>query len=181
MNVDQTNESDDEWAARTSRAVRAGSRDALAEIFDRCAQRVVDDIRSLTRRDESFALDCLQEMFVKFATHPPVVESYAQLFAWMRSVALNIARNSILAEQRRENREAIHAMVEIDTRDARSSVDLGEIEAQLTNDERVLLDLRFGRGLKISAIASALSMGSARVESAIRRAVARLRRNGADS
>ena len=105
MHADARPESDDEWAARVTRAVRSGSREALAEIYDRCAEDVVRSVERVTRRDESFALDCLQEMFMRLAAHPPVVDSHAAFMAWMRVAALNVARNMIVSEQRRKATE----------------------------------------------------------------------------
>lgn len=178
MTTDAPRESDDEWAARVTRAVRSGSREALAEIYDRCADDIVRSVRTTTRRDESFALDCLQEMFMKLAANPPIVDAHAAFIAWMRVTALNSARNSIVAEQRRKRREgATHARDEasegIGDADA-----LERILAQLDEDQRALLRLRHVEGMRIKAIASALGAAPEAIESALRRIVARLRAGG---
>ena len=187
MTADAPSESCDEWAARVTRAVRGGSREALAEIYDRCANDVVTLLERSTRRDESFALDCLQEMFMKLAANPPIVDTHATLLAWMRVTALNVARTAIVAENRRHRRDAAHAAVEVydevhdeihveapATRQA-----LAEITRQLDEHERMLLRLRHLEGMRIRSIAVALGATPQAIESALRRIVARLRSGGA--
>ena len=179
MHVDAQPESDDEWAARVTRAVRSGSREALAEIYDRCAEEVVSSIERVTRRDEAFALDCLQEMFMRLAAHPPVVDSHAALLAWMRVAALNVARNMIVSEQRRRRREGALASAPAErARDERRE-SLDAILRQLDEDERTLVRLRHVEGMRIKAIAQAIGATPQAIESAIRRAMARLREGGA--
>lgn len=179
MHADARPESDDEWAARVTRAVRSGSREALAEIYDRCAEEVVVSVERVTRRDEAFALDCLQEMFMRLAAHPPTVDSHAALLAWMRVAALNVARNMIVSEQRRRRREG--AVVSAPDRGAvhegRESLDA--ILRQLDEDERTLVRLRHVEGMRIKAIAQAIGATPQAIESAIRRAIGRLRQGGA--
>lgn len=181
MHADARPESDDEWAARVTRAVRSGSREALAEIYDRCAEEVVVSVERATRRDESFALDCLQEMLMRLAAHPPTVESHAALMAWMRVTALNVARNMIVSEQRRSRRERAAAT------DHGAGAGAGEprndsldaILTQLDEDERTLLRLRHVEGMRIRAIAQVIGRTPQAIESALRRAIGRLRQGGA--
>ena len=179
MHSEAQQESDDEWAARATGALRSGSREALAEIYDRCAEEVVDSVERATRRDEAFALDCLQEMFMRLAAHPPTVESHAALLAWMRVAALNVARNMIVSEQRRRRREG--AVVSAPDRGAgyegRESLDA--ILRQLDEDERTLVRLRHVEGMRIKAIAQAIGATPQAIESTIRRAIGRLRQGGA--
>ena len=179
MHSEAQQESDDEWAARGTRAVRSGSHEALAEIYDRCAEEVVVSVERATRRDESFALDCLQEMFMRLAAHPPVVDSHAALMAWMRVAVLNVARNMVVSEQRRRRREG--AVVSAPDRGAgyegRESLDA--ILRQLDEDERTLVRLRHVEGMRIKAIAQAIGATPQAIESTIRRAIGRLRQGGA--
>ena len=136
-------------------------------------------IERVTRRDESFALDCLQEMFMRLAAHPPTVESHAALLAWMRVAALNVARNMIVSEQRRLRREGavVGALDRGAGHGGRESLDA--ILRQLDEDERTLVRLRHVEGMRIKAIAQAIGATPQAIESAIRRAMARLREGGA--
>ena len=177
MRAEPSANSDDEWAARVTREVRLGSREALAEIYDRCAEDVVVSVRHIPRRDESFALDCLQEMFMRLASNPPVCETRASLDAWMRLTALNVARNTLVAEARRARREQLrehHAH--------NSDLNQDELTAILTKldaEELELLRLRHVEGLRLRAIAHALGATPRAIESAIRRIKARFREGGA--
>jgi RNA polymerase sigma factor (sigma-70 family) len=191
VTADAPSESCNEWAARVTRAVRGGSREALAEIYDRCANDVVALLERSTRRDESFALDCLQEMFMKLAANPPIVDTHATLLAWMRVTALNVARTVIVAENRRQRRDAAHAAVgvhvevhdevhdEVHVEDPATRQALAEITRQLDENERMLLRLRHVEGMRIRSIAVALGATPQAIESALRRIVARLRSGGA--
>lgn len=188
MSVDAPRESDDEWAARVTRTVRAGSREALAEIYDRCADDIVRFVRTTTRRDESFALDCLQEMFMRLASNPPVCDTRASLIAWMQLTALNVARNTLVAEARRARREQsrghdtqaqVPAQAQTQAQaQSRNTDDLAVILTQLDAEEVELIRLRHIEGLRIHAIAHALGATPRAIESAIRRIVARLRNGG---
>ncbi len=181
MTTDAPSESDDEWAARVTRAVRSGSREALAEIYDRCADDIVRFVRATTRRDESFALDCLQEMFMRLAAHPPTTDSTAALLAWMRVTALNAARNAIVAETRRAARESQQSSIQPGTSDAddTSREAATALLARLDAEEAELLRLRHVEGMRITAIARMLGASPRAVESALRRIVSRIRTGGA--
>jgi len=180
VTTDAPRESDDEWAARVTRAVRSGSRDALAEIYDRCAQELVDAIVRITRRDESFALDCLQEMFMRLAAHPPIVETHAELVAWMRVTALNVARNTIVAEARRVRRERSRPLDDSASSAGAAGPDesVESLLARLDAEEIALLRLRHVEGMRVKAIARALGATPRAIESALRRIVARIRDGG---
>lgn len=177
MTVDGHHESDDEWAARVTRAVRSGSREALAEIYDRCADDIVRAVRRTTRRDESFALDCLQEMFMKLAANPPIADSHASLAAWMRLAALNVARNRIVSDARRARRESSARPMMADARGDGDSTE--SVLRQLDAEEVELLRLRHVEGLRVNAIARTLGATPRAIESALRRLVAKLREGGA--
>jgi len=175
VSADAPSESDDEWAARVTRAVRSGSREALAEIYDRCAEGIVRFVRGTTQRDESFALDCLQEMFMRLAANPPIVDAHAALLAWMRVTALNVARNTVVAEQRRKRREGATSARSREPAGLDDAETLGRILTRLDEDQRALIRLRHVEGMRIKAIASALGATPNAIESALRRIVARLR------
>lgn len=198
--MDSQPDNADAWAARASRAVRAGSREALAEMYDRCADGVVATVRRVTRRDESFALDCMQEMFMRLAANPPVVDTHAALMAWMRLTALNVARNALLSESRRRRREdGVRRKEAIAAGEANGAVgvsaaerahdacghaddlevDLESVLAGLDTEERALLRLRHVERMGIASIANAVGASPRAVESALRRLVARLREGGA--
>ena len=175
-------------AAWITRELRTGSRDALAEAYDRFAEAIVRDVRRRTGRDEEFALDCLQETMMRLAANPPSCAADEELGAWLRVVAIRVARSSLVAESRRVRRERAHAA----ERRRSSAADVaagvrhaGEAEAELQrvlsrldDDERELLRLRVVHGWSIPAIARWIASEPRRVESRVRRMLARLREGG---
>jgi RNA polymerase sigma-70 factor (ECF subfamily) len=178
----------DRDAAWITRELRNGSRDALAEAYDRFAEAIVRDVRRRTGRDEAFALDCLQETMVKLAANPPSCSAEEELGAWLRVVAIRVARTSLVAEARRVRRERAHAV----ERERSSAADgaagvrhaaedeaeLQRVLSRLDDDERELLRLRVVHGWSIPAIARWIASEPRRVESRVRRMLARLREGG---
>ncbi|MEY2796160.1 MAG: hypothetical protein RIR10_1876 [Planctomycetota bacterium] len=175
---------DANFAARVTEALRAGSRAALGEIYDHFATDIARSICRTTKRDESFALDCLQETFMKLASNPPRCETNAQLAAWLQVTALNIARNMLIAERRRTRREASYATSQHRGAGAQAAPQADEILRALTQTlddaERNLLRLRYASGLSFGAIAQSIGCHPSRIESALRRVVARLREGAAN-
>ena len=177
----------DRDAAWITRELRNGSHDALAEAYDRFAGAIVRDVRRWTGRDEAFALDCLQETMVRLAANPPACSSDGELGAWLRVVAIRVARTALVAESRRIRRERAHA-VELRSANVDGSAgelhaedveaDLDRVLSQLDGDERELLRLRVVQGWSIPAIARWIAMEPRRVESRVRRVLARLRERG---
>ena len=174
-------------AAWLTRELRNGSHEALAEAYDRFAESIVRDVRRRTGRDEAFALDCLQETMVRLAANPPTCSSDGELGAWLRVVAIRVGRTALVAESRRIRRERAHA---VERRAAladgsageRRAVDdeahLDRVLSQLDDDERELLRLRLAHGWSIPAISRWIAMEPRRVESRVRRVLARLRERG---
>jgi RNA polymerase sigma factor (sigma-70 family) len=128
---------------------------------------------------------------MKLAANPPIVDTHATLLAWMRVTALNVAHTVIVAENRRQRRDAAHAAVgvhvevhdevhvEVHVEDPATRQALAEITRQLDENERMLLRLRHVEGMRIRSIAVALGATPQAIESALRRIVARLRSGGA--
>lgn len=178
----------DRDAAWITRKLRNGSHDALAEAYDRFAEEIVRDVSRQTGRDESFALDCLQETMVRLAGSPPACSSDGELRAWLRVVAIRVARSALVAESRRVRRERAHAAerwrsASIDgsageRRAEDDDADLDRVLSQLDDDERELLRLRVVHGWSIPAIARWIAMEPRRVEGRVRRMLARLRERG---
>jgi RNA polymerase sigma factor (sigma-70 family) len=175
---------DENFAARVTDALRAGSRAALGEIYDHFATDIARSICRTTKRDESFALDCLQETFMKLASNPPRCETNAQLAAWLQVTALNTALNMFVAERRRNQRETSYAGNQLRTARAHEAPPADEILRALTQTlddaERDLLRLRYATGLSLGAIAHSIGCHPSRIESALRRVVARLREGAAN-
>jgi len=120
---------------------------------------------------------------MKLASSPPRCETNAQLAAWLQVTALNTARNLLVSERRRNLRETSYATSQHRGEGAQEAPPADEILQALTQTlddaERDLLRLRYANGLSIGAIARSIGCHPSRIESAIRRVVARLREGAA--
>ncbi|MFM1866675.1 MAG: hypothetical protein RL591_83 [Planctomycetota bacterium] len=121
---------------------------------------------------------------MKLASNPPRCETNAQLAAWLQVTALNTARNMLVAERRRTRREASYATIQHRGEGAREAPQADEILRALTQTlddaERDLLRLRYANGLSLGALAQSIGCHPSRIESALRRVVARLREGAAN-
>jgi len=169
--------SDDE-AQRLTQGLMAGDPTALAELYETRFEWMVELVVRGTRRDESFALDCVQDAWMRVARAPVRVDSVAALDAWLRRVALSAALDRIRCDASRVLREARVAAVEVDAsiqsiEAARAA--LHTALAQCAGEERSLLLMRFRAGMTVRQIAAACGLGAASVDSKLRRLLASLR------
>lgn len=163
---------DDDWARRTSGGVASGSRAALASLYQARFDMLFRFVRSRTRRDDAFVLDCVHDAWVRVVRSLPALRSLAALDAWLVRAALSAALDRLKGERARSEREALHRTTSRSTVDSIESLDR-EL-AELSDDDRSLLQLRFWRGLSIAHIAAAFGIGEKAAEMRVRRAVARL-------
>lgn len=163
---------DDDWARRTSAGVASGSRAAMASLYEARFDALFRFVRSRTRRDDAFTLDCVHDAWVRIVRSLPALRSAAALDAWLLRAALSAALDRLKSERARLERETQHPGT---LRSAGETIDSLDRElAELTDDDRSLLRLRFWRGLSIPHIAAALGIGEKAAEMRLRRAVARL-------
>jgi RNA polymerase sigma factor (sigma-70 family) len=184
----------DLWARRVSAAIAGGSREALGQLYEAKFDLLFLTARERTRRDESFALDCVQDAMMRVASSLPRLDSMASLDRWLRRVALTSALDRLRAESVQQ--AAIRAMVEegrggescgsdrgasAEDRASPSPDHIGAIEEELAAlavmhpDDRGLLSLRFVRGLTLPQLARHLGLAPAAIDSRIRRLLARIR------
>lgn len=174
---------EDAWAARVSAGVAAGSRESLASLYEAKFDLLFATARGATRRDESFALDCVQDAMIRVATGLGRLRSAASLDAWLRRVVLSAALDRL----RKERSDASRAIVAGTDRLERLVDPASEIEAelirldQLVRDDRSLLTLRFVGGLTLQQLAEHLGLAPKAVDSRLRRIVARLRGEAAST
>lgn len=167
---------DDDWARRTSGGVASGSRAALASLYEARFEMLFRLVRSRTRRDDAFVLDCVHDAWVRVVRSLPALRSLAALDAWLVRAALSAALDRLKAERARGERETQHAAQSATALPAtgESIEALARELAELSDDDRSLLQLRFWRGLSIAHIAAAFGIGEKAAEMRVRRAVARL-------
>lgn len=167
----------DAWAARVSAGVAAGSREALAALYAAKFDLLYTTVRRATRRDESFALDCVQDAMLRVATKLGRVERAASLDAWLRRVVLTAALDRLRGE--RSQVERVRAAGGPITSEQDNAVEAIEGELRrldaLAPEERSLLRLRFARGLTLQQLGAHFGLAPKAIDSRIRRLVARLR------
>lgn len=172
---DSPSQGEDDWARRTSAAVAGGSREALASLYERRFAFLFRIARDHTRRDESFALDCVQDAMLRVAKSFPPLDGAAALDAWLCRVTLNAALDRLRSERSRAVRESQHTIgATRDDCDARSD-EITRALRDLDEDERELLRLRLERGLSLAELARHLELAPKAIESRIRRILGRLR------
>jgi RNA polymerase sigma factor (sigma-70 family) len=173
MPPDGTDFEDDAWARRISHGIAAGSRDALGELFARRFDRLVALVRTRVRCDESLALDCIQDAFLRIAESLPPLVSLAALDAWIAKAALSAALDRIRSDASRFRRESDLARTQVHDRAnvaAELADEIASLESRLDDEQHLLLRLRYAFGMTVRQIARHLGLGEAATESRIRRA-----------
>lgn len=176
----------DERAARLTRQLARGDRDALARFYSLWFDRCYALARALTGRDESFCLDVVQDAMLRIVRTIRPMPTEADLRRWLARVVHHAALDRLRQERRRRARD-LHASRSADSRAGAESADLDtRIDAvrcalaQLSDDDRALLTLRFGGGHTLRSAAHTLGLTTAAAHGRIRRALARLRRRMED-
>jgi RNA polymerase sigma factor (sigma-70 family) len=167
--------------AALTAAVSTGDAAAVETFYRRYFDRLYDEARRATRRDEAFCLDVVQEAVLKIVRTIRPVASEAQLLVWMRLVVGTVALDLLRSERRRRVREAGVTRTPAD----------GEVDADLERDERVawlreqiqrldpqivrLIELRYVQRWTLSRIAERFKLSIGTVDGRLRRALAGLR------
>ncbi len=171
-------------AQELTRAIARGDGDALSSFYRAWFDRVYGMARSLTRRDESFCLDVVQEAMLRVARSMRAMRSEDEVARWMTRVVHTAALDLLRRESRRAAREQRSAeaasagapptgdeRAEAAERIAWVRARLAELSAQ----ESGLLGLRIGRGASLDRAGASEGMTGDAAHGRVRRAVARLR------
>jgi len=179
----------DAAADRLSRALARGDSAALASLYELRFEWMLTLLRRSTRRDESFAMDCAQDAWMRVARAPARCTSAAALDAWLRRVALSAALDRLRSDAARRVREAEAARVSDGVRapsalaDALASIEsvrdaLERAMARCSPDDRGLLVMRFRAEMTLGQIGAACGLGAAAVDSRLRRLIGALKESG---
>jgi RNA polymerase sigma factor (sigma-70 family) len=175
---------DDGWR-RLCAAIRAGDEREFARFYDLWFPRALQLARALVRGDEAAGLDVVQEVMLKVVHRLPALASGPAVAAWMAKTISATAIDRRRSDARRVHRETAVAgsRPEAGTGDALSRLgdqeQLGWLRAQLADlsaDERLLLQQRFGGETSLGEVAGALGLSADAVHGRVRRLVLRLRR-----
>jgi RNA polymerase sigma factor (sigma-70 family) len=165
----------------TSRMVE-GDRNAFEELFRRRCRFVEAEARRRLGRRGDLALDVAGETWIRVARGPRRCERAASLDAWLRRIVRSSAIDLLRSElSRREREEAAarnrpEAVAFLDDLDLLEQIrrDAARIDG-LSNDERTLFELLVRADGAVARIAGWLGLGTAAVDSRLRRAARRAR------
>ncbi len=159
-----------------TRAIARGDERAFARFYSDWFEPAYAMARDLTRRDESFCLDVVQDAMLRAARSMKPIDSENQLHAWMRRVVHTSALDHLRAERRRRARElarASDAQAIIRPLDERIEW-LREELAKLPAADRSLLRLKFAQSATLADAGASEGITGASAHGRIRRAIARL-------
>lgn len=170
----------DGGVATLTAGVARGDASALAEFYEAWFDRSFHLARRLTRRDESFCLDVVQDAMLRVAKSMRRMETPGELERWMTRVVHTAALDRLRAEARRAMRERRRAHV--------ASGDGSALEeqvrwlraqlAELGPEERTMLSLRFVQGRTLEETGEAVGMTGDAAHGRLRRILTRLRGAG---
>jgi RNA polymerase sigma-70 factor (ECF subfamily) len=166
----------------TTRAIASGDSEAFAAFYDEWFDRMYDQARRCTGRDEAFCLDVVQDAMMKVMRSIRVFEEQAALAGWLRTVVRSAAYDRLRQERRRRLREAGVAAVRAEAEASEAhAVDerLAWLRRELLQSDDPharLLALRYRMGLTLDQIGALVGVGPGGADGRIRRALAGLRR-----
>src|SRR5882724_2227828 len=91
-------------------AMAAGDGRAVERFYRTYFEFMYRQARTITRRDEAFCLDVVQDAVLRVIRTVKPVASESQLFAWLRLVTQTAAYDLLKAETRRRRRETAVAV-----------------------------------------------------------------------
>lgn len=174
----------DATVRRVTRAVAAGDPTAFGEFYDHWFDWTYTLTHAMTRKDESFCLDVVQDAMLRAAASLRTLRSRADLERWLTRVVRSAAVDRIRSEQRRSRREesacrereisqatsALPALVAAERADW-----LAMRLTELPPVERRLLHARYSEGKTLTAAGQAVGLTGDAAHGRIRRALERLR------
>jgi RNA polymerase sigma factor (sigma-70 family) len=169
----------DAAAQRLTAAVARGDRAALAEFYESWFDRAYLLARSITRRDESFCLDVVQEGMLRVVRSVRPMGSHGDLERWMARVIHTAALDLLRRETRRARRERRRVVPLTDAAavavDADQVAWLRERLRELPPEDGQLLAARFVADRSLDEAGAAAGMSGDAAHGRIRRALNRLR------
>lgn len=167
-------------------AIARGDPEAMAAFYEAWFDRAYAMARSLTRRDEAFCLDVVQEAMLKVARKLRPMPTEDDVARWMKRVVHSAALDRLRQEGRRRTRESRAAEGAAATTSDELQDRIEWIRTQLASmppEDAGLLRLRFWLGRSLAQAGSPTGMTGDAAHGRIRRILTRLRslaKEGAD-
>ena len=170
-------------------AIRRGDEGAFAQFYELWFERAVGAVRKLTKRDESFCLDVVQDCMMKVVKRLPKLRDERAVEAWMARTLCSTAIDRLRTEQRHRRHERALAS-ERDESDRREPADILSHSEQLewirdrldelpTQQRKLILD-RFADDGTLDKAGAKLGLSAFAVHGRIRRILDRWRARAAD-
>ena len=177
-------DSPDAEVLRLTRGVADGDSAAFGLFYELWFDRAYALARRLTRRDESFCLDVVQDSMLRVVRSLRPMATSTELARWMSRVVRTTAIDLLRREARRIRREE-RRLDRALPREEVGTAELLEIEEaiawirleieKLPEDERALFERRFRRGSTLEAAGEALGISGNAAQGKLRRAIGRIR------
>ncbi len=171
------------------RALAAGDEAAFATFYAAWFAPTLALARAVSRRDEAFCLDVVQDVMFTVARKMPALGSNAAVAAWMARTVRHAVLDRLRSERRRVAREQIVG-AELALAAApepwellaatEQQVWLRSCLAELPAADRALLAARFDASATVTATAADFGMGADAAHGRLRRVMARLRQGAAE-
>jgi len=165
--------------AQLSAAMAAGDSDAVEAFYREYFDWMYGQARRVTRRDEAFCLDVVQDAVLRVIRTVKAVDSESRFRGWLRLVVQTTAFDLLRNERRRKNREAMvgRSRPVSDEADVDSlQLDwLAEQIARLDPEIVRIIELRFEQSWTLRRIGQVLGLSIGAVDGRLRRAMKNLR------
>jgi len=160
--------------------IRKGDAAAFAAFYEIWFERLLAMARTLTRRDEAFCLDVVQECLLRVVDKMTALATEDAVAAWLSRALLRGAVDRLRADSRRARREDVAAAARPqiaghDALDAEQRHWLQARLAELTPADRDLLLARFRDGDTLAAVGERFGLSGDAAHGRIRRLILRLR------
>lgn len=162
-------------------AMAAGDARAVEQFYRRYFDLMYCHAQKVTRRDESFCLDVVQNAVLKVMRTVRQAKSEAQLASWLRLVVQTTAYDLLKSESRRKKRESLVA-VAVDSPaqalDEPIEDQLKWLRGQLDSlDPQIvrMIELRYQNRWTLSRIAEAMGLSIGTIDGRLRRSLSELR------
>ena len=174
----------DEEVLRITTAISRGDTDAFGRLYEAWFDRSYAAARRLTRRDESFCLDVVQDSMLRVVRSLRPMRTGPELSRWMGTVVRTTAIDLLRREARRVRREErrLSRRAPQEEPEVSAALELEEAIAwirleveKLPDEDRVLFEERFERGSTFEDAGHALGMSGNAAHGRLRRAITRLR------
>ncbi len=161
-----------------STAMSAGDRNAVETFYRRYFDWLHAQARRMSRRDDAFCLDIVQEAILRIVRTIRPVKTERQLRAWLRLVVQTTALDLLRSEKRRQERELVVAGRGEFCPEPSDHEQHEWLKAQIARfDPQIvrMIELRYEQRWTLGRISKSLGLSIGTIDGRLRRAIQQLR------